>query len=691
MSDDSLNEVFTDETDFAPFEQTVPKINLNVVIEVIGPCKKHVRVSVSRASIDDIQAELLKDYCEKAEVPGFRPGAVPRLLVAKRFKSEIAEQAKQRILMTSLEQIAKEVDINPINEPNLDLDSINIPDEGDLVYEFDLYVRPEFDLPNYKGLSIERPNREKIESEVDAYLEQFLENYGKLVLVDSPVEEGDYVTVDITVTYKNKPLTKIEGVSVRVRPILRFQDAEFEGFADLIKGTKAGESRETDLTISMEAGTIAMRGESIHVSFLILEVKRLEIPDLDRELLERVGADSIDELKDEIKRILERQVKYEQRQAVRRLVIEKITESADWELAEDIVNKQIDNALFRELLEMQQAGFTSKEILARENSLRQRSLSITRKNLKEYFVLDRIADAEKVEATPQDFDIAIFSMAIQLGESPRRVRARMIKNGRIENLEAQIRECKAVDVILNNAEYTDAEMPPQVSNEVEPIGYCISEASQNNHLAPEDAMLGDESSLSPKEIEAPYVDRFNFPTDPGELTNRIVPIRTYLSNPSRLETELVSNSLIQLIGELNLEVYEDLPAEVGSWFKRWISRSKDALTHDELLKRLEKAERAIHLKYLDKPQAEADQPRLQGVSELLSAIGENDAIIQIGSILLVKVFRPEGRSSVVVRTLTQTELAYLESHQELLHCPASILTALSRVGNEVDTTIEGPK
>lgn len=462
------------------------KMDLSVTIENVGPCKKHVRVCVPRASIDEIQEELLHDYAERAEVPGFRVGNVPASLVAKRFKNEISEQAKQRVLMASLEQLGEESDLDPINEPNLDMDSIEIPEEGDFEYEFDVEVRPQFELPEYKGLTIERPNRETTDEEVTAYLDQFLEQYGKLVPVDAPAEEGDYISSDIVITHAGKPLTKMDDVSIRVRPTLRFQDAELEGFADFIKGAVAGESRETDLTVSMEADTIGMRGESVHVTFKVLDVKRMETPQLDDEFLGRIGAESVDALRGQIKGMLNRQVTYEQRQATRRQVMEKITDSADWDLPEDLVKKQVENALRREIIEMQQAGFTSREILARENDLRQRSLSMTRQNLKEHFVLDRIAEKENLEVTENDIEMEIFSMAMQRGENPRRVRARMIKNGSIENLEAQIRERKAVDVILESAEFKDIPMPPTVSNNVEAVNRSVCRTTSQSDIDVED-------------------------------------------------------------------------------------------------------------------------------------------------------------------------------------------------------------
>ncbi len=86
---------------------------------------------------------------EKAQVPGFRVGKVPRALLEKRFKSEIAGDIKQKVLLASLEQLSDEYSIEPISEPRIDVDSLDIPDAGDFHYEFEVEVRPDFELPDY--------------------------------------------------------------------------------------------------------------------------------------------------------------------------------------------------------------------------------------------------------------------------------------------------------------------------------------------------------------------------------------------------------------------------------------------------------------------------------------------------------------------------------------------------------------
>lgn len=461
------------EQDAADGDETPERMELSVVIDKAGPCKRHVRVTIPRSSIDAVATKSIDGMMESAVVPGFRVGHVPEALIRKRFRKELADQVKQKVLMQSLEQISEDEDLEPINVPNLDPEAFEIPDEGDFEYEFDVEVRPEFDLPNYKGLKIDRPTREISDADVNEYVDLVREDYGHLEPVEEPVSAGDVVTVDVVFTHNGVELRKFDELSVRVRPVLRLQDGELKGFDTLMKGAVAGDTREADITISLEADNVEMRGESVHAAFAVLDVKRLRLPEMDAALFVRINADDEADFRQRVRQMLERQVTYQQRQATRQQVLERITESADWELPEDLVKKQVENALRREVLEMRQAGFTPREIRARENELRQESITMTRKNLKEHFVLDRIAEEEKIEVNASDIDNEITLMALQSGDNPRRVRARLQKSGVIENLEAQIRERKAVDVILEHAEFKDKPLPLTWQTGVEAVDRSI--------------------------------------------------------------------------------------------------------------------------------------------------------------------------------------------------------------------------
>ena len=99
--------------------------------------------------------------------------------------------------------------------------------------------------------------------------------------------------------------------------------------------------------------------------------------------------------------------------------------------------------------------------------------------MKEHFVLDRIAEQEQIEVTPSDIETEIQLMAMQRGESPRRLRARLTKSGVLENLEAQIRERKAVDKILENATFEDVEMERPSEDQVEAVNQSVCGSISN--------------------------------------------------------------------------------------------------------------------------------------------------------------------------------------------------------------------
>lgn len=472
------------------------RMSLGVEISHSGPCKKHIVVRVPRADIDFFYNDAVKGLVASAVVPGFRPGHVPRKLIEKRFRSEVGDQVKQKVLIQSLEQVADEYELDAINEPDLDVESLEIPEAGDFEFQFDVEVRPEFDLPDYNGLKLKRPSREVTDADTQRYFVRYLEQFGQMVPVDGPAQAGDFIIADLDFECNGKSLGHRKGESIRIRPVLRFQDAEIDKFDELMVGVTPDAQRDAEATISLEAEQAELRGEKVHIHFKVIDVQRLRLPELTAEFLEGLQVESEEELRSEVRKILERQVVYEQRQSARTQVLEKITESATWELPESLVRRQVENALRREVLEMQQAGFTEEQVRARTNELLQQQVSMTRQALKEHFVLDKLATEEKVEVTPADVDREITYMAVQRGESARKMRARLEKQGMMENLLAQILERKAIDIILDRAVYEDVPADTSHQDQVEALSFPIS-----GHSAASTAQPGSKAAGSADEQE----------------------------------------------------------------------------------------------------------------------------------------------------------------------------------------------
>src|SRR4051812_22486792 len=157
------------------------KLDLDVQMSDVGPCKKHLKVSIARPEIERQFDESLGTMKREAAVPGFRPGRAPRQLVQKRFRKQVAEQVKSTLLMGCLEQLDEQYDLKPITQPKLDLETIELPDEGPLRFELEIEVRPDIELPAYKALTVKRPVKTIAEEDVEARFKSFLEGYAQLV------------------------------------------------------------------------------------------------------------------------------------------------------------------------------------------------------------------------------------------------------------------------------------------------------------------------------------------------------------------------------------------------------------------------------------------------------------------------------------------------------------------------------
>ena len=436
-------------------EQETPKLNLSVDVDETSACGRHVTVTVPRDEIERYFSIQFDELVPKAEVPGFRPGKAPRKLVEKKFRSQLADRVKGQLIMDSLAQVNETEDFSAISEPDLDYEKVKIPDEGDFRYEFNIEVRPEFDLPKYKGLELTRPEYDFTDQDIDNYAMKLGQENSVLVPLDEgeAAQANDTVICEVTATLDGEVVQKHEDVMLQVKKTLDFADTTVEGFGDLIVGAKADESRSTKVTMSEFADNTELRGKEVEVTFEILDIKRPETLSLD-QIAEKVGFETTDSLREAIGQALEQRLNYAQRQTIRDQITAALTESANWTLPEDLLERQAKRELQRSVMEMQSSGFSPAEIVARENALRKDILEKTAVLLKEHFVLERIAEEEEIEDSPQDYELEIAKIAMQQNDSPRRVRARLERTGQMDSLRNMIIESKVTDLITENATFT---------------------------------------------------------------------------------------------------------------------------------------------------------------------------------------------------------------------------------------------
>jgi trigger factor len=456
-------------------EEKAPKLHQTVDMRDIGPCKKHIKVTIDRADVDKALDAKYSELVVDANVPGFRPGKAPRKIIERRFAKDVGDQVKAELMLQSLEQLGEEQDVAPLSAPDIDPARIQIPEQGPMVYEFEVEVRPQFDLPNYKGLKLRRPVRTFTEEDVIEEEGRILAPYGQLVpKPEGKAQVGDYLVADMTTRDGDRVISELKELRLRIEPRLAFKDAVAERFAEQTRGANPGDTRQVDITLSDAAAEKALQRRTLQATLAIHDVKSMRLPELTPEFLERFGVRSEEQLRERIRVVMERRLEYLQRQSAREQVLSQIASASSWELPQELLARQARKALARKVMEMRSSGMSEEEIRGRQRLLQQDVLRSTELALKEHFVLQKIAEVEKIDVDEDDINDEIERIAYQNDESPRRVRARFEKEDVLDALAAEIIERKALDLVLESAEYED--VPLGQKEEAAPVATVEEQA-----------------------------------------------------------------------------------------------------------------------------------------------------------------------------------------------------------------------
>jgi trigger factor len=467
-------------------EDADERLNVEVQVNTTGACERHVVVTVSKEDIARYKDDAYNDLMPKAQIPGFRIGRAPRKLVETRFKSDVVDQIKGSLIMDAMSQVTDEQDFSAISEPDFNFDAVQMPDDSELTFEFTVEVRPEFDIPQWKGLKLETVVHDYTDDEVSTRAQELLQRYGNEEDVDGEIATGDIVNVTIEFKDGDEVVTTLEDARVPVRSKITFSDGDLNDFDKLVVGSNVGDKKETTASLSADLDDDELAGKEYTANIKINNAKRVTVPELTPEFLEEIGGFSSEaELYDAVRNELERQLNYHQQQRVRRQITEQLTAEAAWELPPQLLRRQAQRELQRSILELQAAGFPDEEIRRQINQLQQNMLGTTERSLKEHFILERIAEDHDLDASPEDIEREILIISLQQETSPRRVRAQLEKRGDMDALRNQIVERKAIDLITSEADMQETELPEDPATNTSPVSHAISGIKPSSAAATE--------------------------------------------------------------------------------------------------------------------------------------------------------------------------------------------------------------
>lgn len=430
-------------------------INCTVTVEESGAWKKKISVQIPREEIDKELDSQYGELKKSAEVPGFRKGHAPRELVEKRFGEDVSNQTKLKLLAQAFEKIDKDYDFKVLGEPDFDPEKIELPKTDDLDFEYEIEIKPEFELPELENVKIEKQIIEITDERVNDAIDELLRRRGHLDDVED-AKENDLVWADITMKVEGEEATEhLKDKMIRCDSTA-MMGVMVEDMAKVLSGAKIGDTRNCNAEVPDTHEKEEYRGKKAEFTIVVKNVRRLIPAELNEEMLSSFGMDSEEDLRRNIQDNLENQVDQETRRQMVQQVYKYLAEKIEFELPTGVAARYTDRVLMRQYYDLTRQGVSEEQIKENMEKLRAASSTQAASELKMSFIMERVADKLEIEVGEAKLNGHIAQMAAQQRRRPERLRDELQREGRLELLESEIREEEAVDRILEMAEVVDA-------------------------------------------------------------------------------------------------------------------------------------------------------------------------------------------------------------------------------------------
>ncbi len=432
-----------------------------VRIESAGPASKKVIVEIPPDRISQKLEEQYKELRRHAAVPGFRVGHAPRKLIEKKFSDDVKEQVRGMLIRESYEQAVEKNKLQVIGEPEFDNpDAIKLPESGALSYSFQIEVQPEFELPDFSKLTVNKPKIEITEENVEQAMKNLREQQGTLVPIeDRGVEDGDYLTADVHVKVGDEVVAHQHDAQLVSRSG-RVAGIQIDDLAQQLAGAKVGETRTISLHAPEKHTNEKLRDKDVQVEFTIKDIKHLELAEINQAFLEDLGFENEQELRDALREQMVEKINDDVQTAMRTQVNNFLIQNVQMDLPSKLSDRQAERVIGRRAVDLMMRGMPREQVEGNIERLREGAQDAAIRDLKLFFILQKVATNANVDVSEAELNGRIAMLAAQRDMRPEKLKQQLSKENSLMNLYVQMREQKAIDRVLEQAKIEEVEIKP---------------------------------------------------------------------------------------------------------------------------------------------------------------------------------------------------------------------------------------
>ncbi len=425
---------------------------------------------------EEFESAVNKAYLKaknNINVQGFRKGKVPRHIIEKKYgKSIFYDDALDLAVQEEYPKAVKELNLDVINSPKVDIVKFEVGEE--IVLTADVEVMPEVELPEYKGIEVEKTEINVSDEDVEKELKAIQEKNARIVEVnDRAVQKGDFLTIDYAGFVGEE---QFEGGTAENQSLEIGSNTFIPGFEEQLIGKSKGEEVKVNVTFPEEYHSEELKGKDAVFNVTIHEIKSKELPAIDDEFAKDVSEfDTLEELKADTRNSLEQKAADSSKVANDNNVITKIVNEAKVDVPEVLIQREIDYLARNYEQQFRQQGFTGHEyddlINNFVNQYKEGARSQAEFNVKAELVLEAVIKKENITVSEEELTKEVEEVAASYNVEEDRLEA--FKESLLQSNKSYIEETlqkrKVINMLVENAVFVEpkekAEEPAEEANE----------------------------------------------------------------------------------------------------------------------------------------------------------------------------------------------------------------------------------
>ncbi len=423
-------------------------------VETLSPTRVKLTVEVDFDELTPSVDAAYRKVAGQIRIPGFRPGKVPARIVDQRIgRGVVLEEAVNEAIPQFYGQAVEAAEVRVLSQPEIEV--TNFADGEQLTFTAEVDVRPAIELPELVGLPVTVDDADVTDDDVAEQVKNLADRFGTLTSVERPVEVGDFVSIDLSLSVDGEPLEDgaATGLSYEVG-----SDGLVEGLDSALLGLSAGESAEFDTALGGRGALTPTTGRALTT---VRSVRTKQLPTIDDAFAQEASEfDTLEELRADLRTRLERVKRLEQGMQARDKVLEALLAQVEIPLPERTVEAEIEGR--RDALEQQLAanGLDLDAYLAsQEESLEEHEAHIVvdvERDMRSQFVLDAVVTKEQLGIEEAELTEYIVRRSSRAGVSPEEYAQQLVRSGTVPLAVADVLRGKALAYVLEQAVVTDA-------------------------------------------------------------------------------------------------------------------------------------------------------------------------------------------------------------------------------------------